>query len=239
MSGAGRRVGSTNSFKSTRNQTTAQKRAQNEKAQAKKKANRKAKAEAKTAADRKKNDAIWRSFNAGPNDQLQTGNNNPTGPAPAQQTPEIGLPVNNGGDEDASSSSGSDEPVVITHQVIDPITNSQSAIATNIVPNFDYNEDEAGSDDGIGDDDDMPDDVDGVQQLFLKTVVERLAKELNPKNKNTVCTWLLNFLNENNWWIKQFNARKIAKKLNLPLAPKALYRDVYVWLPDVSGLQMR
>ena len=170
MQGAGQRVGSTNSFKSTRNQTTAQKRAQNEKAQAKKKANRKAKAEAKTAADRKKNDAIWRSFNAGPNDQLQTGNNNPTGPAPAQQTPEIGLPVNNGGDEDASSSSGSDEPVVITHQVIDPITNSQSAIATNIVPNFDYNEDEAGSDDCIGDDDDMPDDVDGVQQLFLKTV---------------------------------------------------------------------
>ncbi|EJK55938.1 hypothetical protein THAOC_24265, partial [Thalassiosira oceanica] len=52
MSGAGRRLGSKSSFKSTRNQTPAEKAAQNEKAQATKQKNRDARAEAERAKNK-------------------------------------------------------------------------------------------------------------------------------------------------------------------------------------------
>ena len=71
--------------------------------------------------------------------------------------------------------------------MIDP--NSQQS-ATNIVSNLDYNEDKATSYGSIGDKDGLQDDhIEGFLQLYLKTVVERLSEELNPKNKKTDCTW--------------------------------------------------
>jgi len=85
---------------------------------------------------------------------------------------------------------------------------------------------------------DLPDDKGGgVQhwQDYLEKLVEQLRLELNCSTKNRDQQWLLCHLRANDWWIRQVDARRIAKNLRLKQFPKALYRDVYVWLPDVIG----
>ena len=43
----------------------------------------------------------------------------------------------------------------------------------------------------------------------------------------------MNHLRKNDWIIRRREAAWIAEKLSIPVANKAYYRDVHVWLPDV------
>ncbi|EJK55217.1 hypothetical protein THAOC_25071 [Thalassiosira oceanica] len=105
--------------------------------------------------------------------------------------------------------------------------------ATNVEANFDFDGVEAKK---MGCHD-LPDDKGGgVQQHwqdYLEKLVEQLLLELNCSTKNRDQQWLLCHLRANDWWIRQVDARRIAKNLRLTQFPKVLYRDVYVWLPDV------
>ena len=116
--------------------------------------------------------------------------------------------------------------MVITHQTISRLSSNENS---DVEPNLDYNEEEAKQTNS----DEVPNDSDGVQQGYIKAISKQLQAELSRLTKSKEECWMLNFLKENGWWIRQENARAIAVKLNLRKAPEALYRDVFVWLPDV------
>ena len=70
--------------------------------------------------------------------------------------------------------------------------------------------------------DDLPDNKGGgVQQDYLEKLVEQLRLELNRSTKTRDQQWLLCHLRANDWWIRQVDARRIAKKLRLTLLPAA------------------
>ena len=102
--------------------------------------------------------------------------------------------------------------------------------ATNFVANLDYNEEQANMD---GWNDNLCDDDDGIQQSFNEAITKRIQLEISRHTKDRTEQWLLAHLRENDWWIRQVHARRIAGKLGMKKYPKALYRDVYVWLPDI------
>ncbi|EJK69590.1 hypothetical protein THAOC_09135, partial [Thalassiosira oceanica] len=279
MSGAGRRLGSKSSFKSTRNQTPAEKAAQNEKAQATKQKNRDARAEAERAKNKayflnslagggKTNSSEARRNRADESAQQSSRERPPANVDDATQahsasdskdteagevqccTPANTCPccapvsrgpldVSNSNNPASALGSNSVEcirvdnvsarpAIEITHRTISRRNDLHQA--TNVEANFDFDEEEAKK---MGCDD-LPDDKGGgVQQDYLEKLVEQLRLELNRGTKNREQQWLLCHLRANDWWIRQVDARRIAKKLRLKQFPKALYRDVYVWLPDV------
>jgi hypothetical protein len=65
-----------------------------------------------------------------------------------------------------------------------------------------------------------------VQQVFLKAVQERLNDELKIRDRKAKDRWLLRYLQNNDWWIRQHHAVGIAKKLKIKTHYFAYYRDI-------------
>ena len=74
----------------------------------------------------------------------------------------------------------------------------------------------------------------GVQREYVKAIQQRLQYEVKDNDK-LVDSWLLNLLDENDWWVRKCHVPKVLKKLKMNAHPLAYYRDVYVWLPDVRN----
>jgi hypothetical protein len=76
-----------------------------------------------------------------------------------------------------------------------------------------------------------------VMKIYLKAIQERLRKEMSTSTmmKNSNEKWLLELLEEDEWWIKSKRARKVSRKLGLLFAEKLYYRDARVWLPELQN----
>jgi hypothetical protein len=112
-----------------------------------------------------------------------------------------------------------------------------------IVPNLDVLDDEDfHNDDDIADGDPaLADDAandGGVMHKFLQAIQKRLQDELSYNFPALNAKWLLEYLKDHDWWIRQYNCQRICKKLNINfdenqyMKERANFWDVYVWLPD-------
>ena len=79
----------------------------------------------------------------------------------------------------------------------------------------------------------------GIQQKYIEAVQRRVQVEVS-KDNASINQWLVNHLNNNDWWIRKVHVPMIIKKLNgsddtlnLKRDNAAYYRDAYVWLPDI------
>jgi hypothetical protein len=66
---------------------------------------------------------------------------------------------------------------------------------------------------------------------YLRAIQTRLKNEVLEGTKDEE-KWLMEMLNENDWWIRHQQAESLCKKLGVIFAEIAYYRDVYVWLPE-------
>ena len=74
-----------------------------------------------------------------------------------------------------------------------------------------------------------------VMKIHLKAIQARLRKELSAATTmNSKEKWLLELLQDNEWWIESKRARKVCGKLSLQFAEKSHYRDVRVWFPELE-----
>ena len=121
-----------------------------------------------------------------------------------------------------------EDVVVVDHQTL-----KDMECPSDIYPNLDYDVDDDDNGEKVADGDDIPGEVEGVQQLYVRAIQQRLQEELSPASQSTVKPWLLEYLNDNDWWLRTVHARTIVKNLGLKLEHRPYYRDVYVWLPDV------
>ena len=121
-----------------------------------------------------------------------------------------------------------DDVVVVDHQTL------TDKCPSDIYPNLDYDNDDDENEKNSIDGDDVPEEeeVYGVQQAYVRAIQQRLQDELS-SSSSTAKPWLLEHLNDNDWWLRAVHARTIAKNLGLKLEHHPYYRDVYVWLPDV------
>ena len=98
-----------------------------------------------------------------------------------------------------------------------------------IKPNCDdYDEEEEW---GKNDSDEYKSEHHGVQQKYVEAIQKEVQKQVKEDYEGK--KWLLDLLNENNWWIRKVHAHIIIKKLKLTEDYGAYYRDVYFWLPEV------
>ena len=102
---------------------------------------------------------------------------------------------------------------------------------------LDIEEDNADDSDGEED----LEEEDSVMYRYLKAIQDRLQEEVSSNFPAFQKTWLLDYLAENNWWIREYDHGRICKKLKLDISNdpdmnvSAYYRDVYVWLPVFSS----
>ena len=104
------------------------------------------------------------------------------------------------------------------------------SIPADITQNLDYDDDDDEKDDDTGSGESSQ--LLGVQREYAKAIQQRLQYELRD-NEKLVDTWLLNLLDENDWWIRKCHVPKVLMKLKMNTHPIAYYRNMYVWLPDV------
>ena len=120
-----------------------------------------------------------------------------------------------------------EDVVVVDHQTL------TDKCTSDIYPNLDYDsDDDENGKNNIDGDDSGEEEVYGVQQAYVRAIQQRLQEEVS-SSSSTDKPWLLEYLNDNDWWLKTMHARTIAKNLGLKLEHHPYYRDVYVWLPDV------
>ena len=74
--------------------------------------------------------------------------------------------------------------------------------------------------------------VSGIQQEWVKAIQARVQQEVS-RNFQSIDSWLIQHLKNNDWWIRKHHASWITKKLGLKKEYDAYYRDVHVWLPDI------
>jgi hypothetical protein len=87
---------------------------------------------------------------------------------------------------------------------------------SDVYPNLDYDSDD--NDNEKNDSDDIPgEQVEGVQQVYVKAIQRRVQAELSSANMSTSKLWLLKYLNNNDWWVRTVHARTIVKNLGLKL----------------------
>ena len=203
----GRKIGSKSSYKSTRNQTTAEKKTQNDKAQASRKRAR----EAREEKERRKNRS--RLFSGlgveDRNNDVAEGNNNPASNPNLTAGGEANATATGHHEANESTSGGGcggggcggcvlcHTSIEITHQTISQ-NNNNLFQATNFVANLDYNEEQANMD---GWNDNLCDDDDGIQQSFNEAITKRIQLEISRHTKDRTEQWLLAHLRENDWWI--------------------------------------
>ena len=174
----GRKIGSKNSYKSTRNQTTAEKKTQNDKAQASRKRAR----EAREEKERRKNRS--RLFSGlgveDRNNDVAEGNNNQASNPNLTAGGEANATANGHHEANESTCVLCDTSIEITHQTISQ-NNNNLFQATNFVANLDYNEEQANTD---GWDDNLCDDGDGIQQSFNEAITKRIQLEISRHTKD-------------------------------------------------------
>jgi hypothetical protein len=88
----------------------------------------------------------------------------------------------------------------------------------------------------------------GIQRDYMRAIQDRLKIEVAGKTKALEKTWLLDYLQTNDGWIRKEQALSFFKKLNSPKQSpstysdtnirwhnqnKFYYRDIKVWLPDI------
>jgi len=123
-----------------------------------------------------------------------------------------------------------DEVVVMEHPLLTTDVDSM-----DVVENLDFDEEEAIHEKS----DDCPDNLlPGIQQRYIEAVQKRVKQEVS-KDNASINQWLVNHLNDNDWWIRKVHVPWIIRRLNesdnslkLKRQNAAYYRDVYVWLPD-------
>jgi hypothetical protein len=71
-----------------------------------------------------------------------------------------------------------------------------------------------------------------VMTTCLRAVQARLRKEMSDTTINSKDKWLLELLEDDEWWMESKRAWKVCKKLGLDFAEKAHCRDVRVWFPE-------
>ena len=216
---AGRTVGSKNSCKSTRKQSTTQQRLQSKKCQETKEKN----AELK----RNKNKAKFMKslFRPGGQNTVADTTDNSDEPDPSSN-PADNIERN---DCENNDNDGEYTVVVVNHPtptVINP---------PNIEPNLDYDEDEAAKKES---DDSLDGKQPGIQQTYVEAVQKRVQTEVSKDFKGI--KWLVPHLEKNEWWIRKDKSPAIIRMLNagdddlnLKRGHQAYYRDVFVWLPDI------
>ena len=119
-----------------------------------------------------------------------------------------------------------DDVVVVNHQML------TDKCLSDVYPNLDYDSDD--DDNEKNDSDDIPgEELEGVQQVYMKAIQQRMQAELSSANMSTSKPWLLEYLNNNDWWVRTVHAHTIVKNIGLKLEHQPYYWDVYVWLPDV------
>ena len=104
-------------------------------------------------------------------------------------------------------------------------------VPSDVVANLEYDE---ALEEGKNDSDEAPSDGGGVQQKYVEAIQKRIQEEVHTDFEGE--KWLLQLLNDNDWWVRKVHAQKIINKLRLKSLKseyKAYFRDVYVWLPDV------
>ncbi|KAL7546679.1 hypothetical protein ACHAWF_010011 [Thalassiosira exigua] len=99
----------------------------------------------------------------------------------------------------------------------------------DVTANLDYDEEEDAN--GLNESDECPNEGSGVQQRYVEAIQKRIQEEVHKDFSGN--SWLIQLLNENDWWIRKAHANNMVKKLKLRKEYDAYYRDVYVWLPDV------
>ena len=67
----------------------------------------------------------------------------------------------------------------------------------------------------------------------MKTYLEAVFEELQGQTTNHTRTWLIEMLNDHDWWIRRTLAKKNCGKLSTEYAEAAYYHDIYVWLPEL------
>ena len=216
---AGRTVGSKNSCKSTRKQSTTQQRLQSKKCQETKEKN----AELK----RNKNKAKFMKslFRPGGQNTVADTTDNNDEPDPSSN------PADNIERNDCENNDNDGEYTVVvvnnpTPTVINP---------PNIEPNLDYDEDEAAKKES---DDSLDGKQPGIQQTYVEAVQKRVQTEVSKDFKGI--KWLVPHLEKNEWWIRKDKSHTIIRMLNardddlnLKRGHQAYYRDIFVWLPDI------
>jgi hypothetical protein len=70
-----------------------------------------------------------------------------------------------------------------------------------------------------------------VMGVYLHAVYARLQLEVGGVPANDT-SWLLNLLEENDFWVRAVHAKTICKQLKVIFQEPSYYRDVKVWLPE-------
>ena len=232
-----RPIGSKNKHKSTRKQSDRERQLQNERAQSTRRLNKRIKEDKKAREEDEKTQR-----NA---DELKKKRANFFAPRSITSTKEP--VVLETVEEEATNSNtecdrldfgnideGSADAVAMVHNP------SITDIYTPIEPIAElvYNEDDP-TDNGL--DDALDSDLQGIQQMYVKAIQNRLQKEVNSKS-DSANSWLIKRLKENSWWLPKSHHKWFISQYNKAREPgvdelkrglSAYYRDVYVWLPDV------
>ena len=82
--------------------------------------------------------------------------------------------------------------------------------STDVVDNLDLDEEQASHEKS----DDCPDNLLlGIQQKYIEAVQKRVEKEVS-KDNTSINQWLVNHLNDNDWWIRKVHVPWIIRRLN-------------------------
>ena len=116
------------------------------------------------------------------------------------------------------------------------------------IDNDDYVQDQDEDDNNDIDDDDdehyiLRQEIDkrhtSVMGLYLKGIQSQLKNETNTKkNEDEVDRWLVDYLTENQFWIRKAASSYVCKRLGIYHDIQGYYKDVHVWLPDIQFKEM-
>ena len=74
----------------------------------------------------------------------------------------------------------------------------------------------------------------GVMAGVLAAVQQRLALEIKLKKKSKKGAWLLDMLDDGNFWIRAERAQALRRRLDLPQVEDQYLKDIKVWLPHLQ-----
>ena len=235
-----RPIGSKNNQKSTRKQSDREKQLQNERAQSTKRLNKKIKEDKKAREEAEKVQRNAEELKKKRANFFAARSSTSAKVSVVSETVEevAGIVTNINTESDflnfgAIEEGGADVAATVHNPAITDIYAPVEPIAELV-----YNEEDAA---GNNFDDDVDWELQGIQQMYVKAIQDRLQKEVSSKS-DSANSWLIKRLKENSWWlpkshhnwfISQYNKAREPGVDELKRGLSAYYRDVYVWLPDV------